>query len=95
MRFPPKNTTIIHGDARGADSLAGGLAKLLGMFVIPVTAKWDIYGKAAGPIRNRQMLALGPDLVLAFHNDIENSLGTKNMVTIARKQGVFTEVIEE
>lgn len=95
MRFPAEKTTIIHGEARGADSLAGTLAELLGMFVIPVRVKWEIYGKAAGPIRNKQMLAMGPDMVIAFHNDLKNSKGTKDMVKIATKQGVFVEVIKQ
>jgi argininosuccinate synthase len=29
-----------------------------------------------------------PDVVLAFHNDLENSKGTKHMVKIALESGV-------
>ena len=36
-----------------------------------------------------------PDLILAFHNDIENSKGTKNMVMQAKKRGIKTIVIME
>lgn len=39
------------------------------------------------------MLKLGADLVLAFHDDLESSSGTKDMLTIARKAGVPVEVI--
>jgi hypothetical protein len=57
-------------------------------------AQWHKYGRAAGPIRNQQMLAEGkPDLVLAFHDDIDGSRGTKDMVNRARRAGVKVEVI--
>ena len=42
---------------------------------------------------DRELLAMCPNLVLAFHDDIESSRGTKNMVAIARKAGVPVEVI--
>src|SRR3972149_6405940 len=74
-------TTLIEGEARGADSIARDEAILAGIKVLPFPANWAKYGRAAGPIRNQQMLDEGqPDLVVAFHNDIDNSKGTKNMV---------------
>ena len=79
-----RTTIIIHGGARGADSLAGNLATSLKMKVIKFPAKWDKSGKAAGVLRNQQMLDDGhPDLVVYFHKDLENSKGTKDMVTRA------------
>jgi hypothetical protein len=57
-------------------------------------ADWEQYGKAAGMMRNRQMLEEGkPDLVVAFHDDIAASKGTKNMVDIARAAGVETHLV--
>lgn len=48
------------------------------------------------PIRNKQMLDEGkPDLVLAFHTDIENSKGTKNMIYQAKKRGIKVILIKE
>jgi hypothetical protein len=85
---------IIHGAAKGADTIAGNIANKLGFQVVSVPAEWEKYGRAAGPIRNKIMLNMEPDLVLAFHSDIENSKGTKNMVEIARKKGVETIVYE-
>ena len=47
------------------------------------------YGKGAGSIRNCQMLNEGnPDLILAFHPDINSSKGTKNMVSQAIKSQI-------
>lgn len=83
-----KSVTIIHGAARGADTLAGDVAGGLGFIVVPVPADWAKYGRAAGPIRNRQMLDMQPDLVIAFHHDLPNSKGTKDCVLEARRRGI-------
>lgn len=83
-----KCTLLIHGDARGADRLAGEIGIELRLIVLAVPAKWDKYKKAAGLIRNQEMLDMKPDLVIAFHSDIENSKGTKHMISIAKKAGI-------
>lgn len=94
--FARGETVIIHGCARGADTMAGQIARFLGFEVEEYPAEWETYGPAAGPIRNRKMLKCGkPDLVIAFHNDIVVSKGTKDMVTIARQAGIPVEVIHE
>lgn len=82
-------TEVIEGEAKGADILARRWATLRGIEVRRFPADWEKYGKAAGSIRNIQMLKEGkPDLVVAFMGP--NSRGTKHMVTIAQKQGVET-----
>lgn len=84
---------IIEGEARGADSLVRDCAKELGVIVEAYPADWNQYGRAAGPIRNQQMLETVPDMVIAFHDDIENSKGTKDMVNRAKKIGIKTLII--
>jgi len=57
--------TVIHGAARGADSIAGNVAHEFGYQVIACPADWNRFGRAAGPIRNQQMLKdHQPELVL-------------------------------
>jgi hypothetical protein len=74
--------TIIHGKARGADALADEWASSAGVTVEAYPAEWNKYGKAAGPIRNREMLLEStPDLVVAF----PGGKGTKNMVDLCKK----------
>lgn len=90
----PRLAVIIHGGAKGADTLAGEIAKELGFTVVPIYAEWDKYGRIAGPIRNRKMLDLKPELVIAFHDDIENSKGTKDCVQEAKRRGISVEVID-
>ena len=60
-------TIIIHGCAKGADSLAGNLAMRRNLGILRFPAQWDKYGRAAGPIRNQEMLDYGkPTLVVYF-----------------------------
>lgn len=91
-RLPP-DTILVHGACRGADRLAACYAAYRGLTRESYPAQWRTYGKAAGPMRNRQMLATGIDRVLAFHAHIETSKGTADMVRIALRAGVPVEVI--
>ena len=84
------NFTLIEGEALGADKLAASIAKVdLNLPVMPFPAEWGLWGKAAGPRRNAKMLQEGkPHGVVAFHNDLSTSRGTKNMVEQAMKAGL-------
>ncbi|KKK86431.1 hypothetical protein LCGC14_2763330, partial [marine sediment metagenome] len=55
----PTGTVVIHGAARGADSLADLYARQNGLETEVYPADWDKYGKGAGPVRNKQMLDEG------------------------------------
>lgn len=88
----PTGTIIIEGEAPGADTLAREVAEELGLEVRRFPAQWDRYGRAAGPVRNRRMLEEQPDLVIAFHHDLSKSRGTANMVQLAARAGVTTEI---
>lgn len=65
------------------------------MRVVVFPAEWEKFGKAAGPIRNIEMLNENPDLVLAFHNDLSKSKGTAHTVKTAQKRGLKVKVIGE
>lgn len=83
---------IIHGGARGADSLGGRYAEENNIAGHEFPALWELHGKRAGPIRNYQMLREGaPDLVLAFL--APNSRGTKHMIEISEKAGIPVTVV--
>lgn len=76
---------VIHGGARGADSLAGRIAKARGVPVRVFPADWDRHGRGAGPKRNQQMLDEGkPDLVLAAPGGV----GTADMIRRAKAAGI-------
>ncbi len=80
---------IIEGGASGADQRAREWAEMRGMPCAEVKALWNFYSKSAGPRRNEWMLALEPDLVVAFPgND-----GTRNMIAKATERGVPVNVV--
>jgi hypothetical protein len=85
---------IIHGGARGADTLAKQWAREHNP-EIPCRvflADWEKHGRSAGPIRNQLMLKEGrPDLVIAF----PGGRGTADMVARAKKAGIKVETITE
>ncbi|MDP9155326.1 MAG: DUF2493 domain-containing protein [Pseudomonadota bacterium] len=78
-------THVIHGAARGADTIAGEWADAHGIPCDARPADWERLGNAAGPARNTQMLREGkPDHVFA----LPGGKGTMNMVIQAKGAGV-------
>lgn len=76
---------IIEGGARGADTIGFYWAKSRKVKNIRFPAKWEIHGKAAGPIRNLQMIEEGrPDIVVAF----PGGPGTANMIAQAKQHNI-------
>lgn len=86
-------STLVHGAATGADTLAGKWAKSKGVpcKAVPVKpADWEAHGPAAGPKRNQAMLdRFKPDLLVAF----PGGAGTADCVRRARKAGIVVLVV--
>jgi hypothetical protein len=95
--FIDEITEIVSGCARGVDTL-GNIVSLMrfGKKATPFPADWEKYKKAAGPIRNQQMLdyCLTSDSVIAILR--YNSRGTKDMIERATKKGlrVYSTLVE-
>lgn len=88
-------TVVIDGACpTGADEFA---SRFTGVAHERYPADWETHGKAAGPIRNQQMLdASKPEVVLAFvDKPLGESRGTADMVRRAKEAGVPTYVIEK
>ena len=49
---------LLHGGARGADASIARAAHQLGWSALVMPAEWRRHGRAAGPIRNRELLEL-------------------------------------
>lgn len=93
--------TMGHGDADGADKIAGAIATSWGWHVKSYPANWDKHGNAAGPIRNREMFSdLQPDRGLAFGALVRarsggqvRLTGTGDMVSVMNEAGVRVMVV--
>ena len=79
-------TLVIHGGATGADAFAEQWAVEHDVLVDRHPADWGKYGRAAGAIRNAQMVNEKPDLVVAFLHG--NSPGTRMTMKMAEAAGI-------
>lgn len=84
------NLVLVSGGAKGADRLVQQWAANNHVPCLVVPAKWHQFGKAAGPIRNNFMLAMGHGL-LAF--PLASSKGTLSVIKSAKKLGLPTKVV--
>ena len=80
---------VVSGTARGTDTLGEQYARERGYVVKRFPADWQQYGKAAGPIRNRQMTD-NADALIAFWDG--HSTGTQNMIMEAKKKGMVVRI---
>jgi len=87
-----KGDRIIHGAAEGADAIANQVGEDLELTVIAVPAQWDKYGPSAGPRRNRVMLDMKPDVVIAF--PLPGSIGTWDCVNEAMRRGITVVICD-
>jgi hypothetical protein len=96
----PAGSIVIHGDAPGADALAGQVARNLGLTVIRM-AKNDAdaqrHGhRAAWKGLNERMLQQGVELVLAFHTELgdpSRAHGTRHAIRLAEQAAIPVRVI--
>lgn len=85
---------IISGGAQGADEFARQWAADRKVDHLIMYAKWEVEGRGAGPIRNRRMAKKKPRLVLAFHPDLDQSRGTRDMIGLADKLKIKFKVFK-
>lgn len=88
----PQAVTVVHGGARGADSLAAAIARDLGCHIEEHRADWDTYGRSAGHRRNAEMVNAGADVCLAF--PLGASPGTRGCMRLAKAAGIPVFVYE-
>lgn len=87
--YMTEKVIIISGMAKGADKMAVRWAEENWLEVNKYPADWTVHGKAAGFIRNQQMIDEGkPDLVIAF----PGRNGTADMIRRAKNHNI--KVIE-
>jgi predicted Rossmann fold nucleotide-binding protein DprA/Smf involved in DNA uptake len=78
---PFEITEIVSGCAKGVDTLGEQVADLICVPICKFPADWNKHGKAAGPIRNKQMADYA-DAAIVIHN---GSRGSLNMIEQMKK----------
>lgn len=73
---------VVCGMAEGADTMGRLYGEWANIPVIKFPAKWNIYGKKAGHIRNDEMAKYAEALILFWDG---KSPGSKNMLENAKK----------
>ncbi len=89
-----ESLVCVHGDAPGVDFAFRDACLFLGVQEEPHPANWGGIGRAAGPVRNREMVDAGAELCIAVHRDIRNSKGTRNCVTLALRKAIPVYLID-
>ena len=75
-------TLVVSGGARGADKLGEEWAKKYGIDTLIFPADWDKYGKAAGFMRNEDII-MNADQVIAFWDYV--SRGTQHSISLCER----------
>lgn len=86
------DVVIVHGGAKGADTLAGAWAKVNFIAEEVHLANWKQYGRSAGMIRNAEMAKTGADICLAFSKN--ESSGTQGMIKLAKASRIPVFIYE-
>lgn len=82
-------TQVVSGAAHGVDTLGQHWAQRNGKTIKFFPAKWKTHGKAAGPIRNREMAEYAEALIAIWDGE---SRGTANMIKNAQELGLKCHV---
>lgn len=85
--FHTGHVTVVHGGARGADTLAHLAARRLGMQTEVHRPDWSV-GARGGIERNIKMIRTKPDVCLAFI--LDKSTGATHCASAAEKAGIRT-----
>jgi 1-aminocyclopropane-1-carboxylate deaminase/D-cysteine desulfhydrase-like pyridoxal-dependent ACC family enzyme len=88
----PADTIIVSGGARGVDRRAEEAAKRRGLRTIIYHADWETHGKAAGYLRNQDIVDEADEIV-AFWDGVSN--GTWHSINLARKAGKKVFIISD
>lgn len=84
LRIESEQDVLVHGDCpTGLDRI---IMEIWGPMCEPHPADWALHGRAAGPIRNTEMVRLGADVCEVFLYG--RSRGTVNLLEQAKRAGI-------
>ena len=84
------NSFVSGGCPSGADRLVEIYAKQKKIPITVIPAKWSEFGRAAGPIRNKEIVEIADGMIAFWDNE---SRGTKSSIDLAKKKGIPVIII--
>ncbi len=69
---------VVSGGASGVDTAGENFANIVDIEIERFPADWNTHGKAAGPIRNKQMAEYADALLLIWDGESRGSASMKN-----------------
>jgi hypothetical protein len=85
---PGAEIVIVTGNATGADTLAQRVAIHMLWRRETHQARWNWYGKRAGPVNNQEMVDAGAAVCLAFFREGASNRGTTDCAECADEAGI-------
>ena len=89
-RYITKEDEIVSGGAKGVDTIAANYAKTNGIKITEFLPKYDLYGRAAPIIRNKEIVDYA-DKIIVFWNG--KSKGALSVIKYAEKTGKECKVL--
>jgi hypothetical protein len=88
--YDDKKIVFVSGGAKGVDSFAEKFASINNIDMIVILPDWKKYGKAAGPVRNNEIVKLS-DLLLAVVD--KDYGGSWDSIKKAQKKNIPVKII--
>ena len=84
-------TEVVSGTARGVDRLGEQWARENNILIKRFPANWSKYGKAAGPIRNEEMVKYAEAAIIVRS---DHSKGATSMANLAKQYGLKVRLVD-
>lgn len=92
--YHEREPVVVHGDCpTGADALVQAICDAAEIRTERHPADWNEHGKAAGPLRNQEMVDLGANVCLAFPH--HGSRGTSDCIRRAEGADIPVHIFQD
>lgn len=92
--YHDKEPVVVHGDCpTGADAIVQTICEAAEIRTERHPADWNKHGRAAGPIRNQEMVDLGANVCLAFPH--HGSRGTNDCIRRAEGADIPVHIFQD
>lgn len=85
----PPGCVVVSGASGAVDLAAAAAAREFGLGLQEFPADWERFGRAAGPLRNQELVSSGLCCLVVFLSSVSRpSLGSLSALRLARRAGV-------